>query len=95
VRALDLLDRADGGRCLNLGTGRGFSVREVIDAARRVTGREIRVQALPIREGDPPALVADAAKAGALFGFAPRFTAIDDIVASAWEWYGRRGWGRG
>jgi UDP-glucose-4-epimerase GalE len=94
VRALELLEKGPGGVRLNLGTGRGFSVREVIDAARRVTGREIPVRALPIREGDPPALVADPSRARELLGFSPRFTAIDDIVASAWEWYGRNGFTR-
>ena len=92
--ALELLDRGPGGHRLNLGTGRGFSVREVIEAARRVTGKEIPLQELPIRAGDPPALVADASRATALLGFAPRFARIDDIVASAWEWYGKNGFER-
>jgi UDP-glucose-4-epimerase GalE len=94
AKALELLDRAPGGRALNLGTGRGFSVREVIGAARRVTGKEIPAKELPIREGDPPSLVADASQARELLGFAPRYTAIDDIVASAWEWYGKNGFER-
>ena len=94
VAALELLGEAPGGHRLNLGTGRGFSVREVVDAARRVTGVEIPVKTLPIREGDPPALVADPSKAKQLLGFAPRLTRIDDIVASAWEWYGKNGFER-
>jgi UDP-arabinose 4-epimerase len=91
VAALDLLAAGPGGRALNLGTGRGSSVREVIEAARRVTGAEIPVRDLPIREGDPPALVADPAQARAVLGFAPRRSALDEIVAGAWEWYRRRG----
>lgn len=94
VRALGLLERSPGGHRLNLGTGRGFSVREVVDAAGRVTGREIPVKVLPIREGDPPALVADPSRAKELLGFSPRFTRIDDIVASAWEWYRKNGFER-
>ena len=94
VAALELLDRAPDGRIMNLGTGRGFSVREVVDAARRVTGREIPAKTLPIRAGDPPALVADASLAKKILGFAPRYTRIDDIVRTAWEWYGKNGFGR-
>jgi UDP-glucose-4-epimerase GalE len=91
VAALGLMEREPGGRALNLGTGRGFSVREVIDAARRVTGRDIPVVERPIREGDPPALVADASRARAELAWTPRHTDIDDIVGSAWEWYKERG----
>ena len=94
VQALELLGKAPGGFLLNLGTGRGFSVREVVDAAVRVTGREIPVKTLPIREGDPPALVADPSRARELLGFSPRFTRIDEIVASAWEWYRKNGFER-
>ncbi len=91
VRALELTAKKPGGRALNLGTGRGFSVREVIDAARRVTGKEIRFEAFPIREGDPPALVADPSKAKTELGFVPNHVEIDDIVNSAWEWYQENG----
>jgi UDP-glucose-4-epimerase GalE len=94
VLALELLDREPGGHRLNLGTGRGFSVREVVDAARRVTGKGIPVKALPIREGDPPSLVADPASARQILGFVPRFTTIDEIVASAWAWFGKNGFER-
>jgi UDP-glucose-4-epimerase GalE len=95
VAALGLLEREPGGRALNLGTGRGFSVREVIDAVERVAGRQIQVVEGPIRRGDPPALVADPSRARAALGFTPRHTDIDDIVGSAWEWYRQRGFGPG
>jgi UDP-glucose 4-epimerase len=71
---------------LNLGNGTGSSVLEVIDAARRVTGREVRVETSPRREGDPPRLVADARRAREVLGWRPRKANLEDIVRSAWEW---------
>ncbi len=71
----------------NLGIGRGYSVREVIEAARRVTGREIPVEYGPRRPGDPAVLFADATKIRRHLGFVPQHTEIEDIVASAWRWF--------
>jgi UDP-glucose 4-epimerase len=68
---------------LNLGLGRGYSVREVIDACRRVTGRKIVEVAGARREGDPPQLVADASAARRILGWSPRYTSLDEIVATA------------
>jgi UDP-glucose-4-epimerase GalE len=90
VRALDYLQRGGASTAINLGTGRAFSVREVIAAAERVTGRRIPVHEGPRRAGDPPVLVADATRARAVLGFAPRFTEIEPIVATAWRWHERR-----
>lgn len=70
----------------NLGTGRGYSVKQVVDAARRVTGREIRVELKPRRAGDPPSAVADASLAARELGWSARFRELDAIVASAWKW---------
>ncbi len=70
----------------NLGNGQGHSVTEVIDAARRVTGHPIPVRDDPPRAGDPPVLVADAARARAELGWTPRFAGIDTIIAHAWQW---------
>lgn len=70
----------------NLGNGLGHSVNEVIDAVRRVTGHPIPVQDDPPRAGDPPVLVADAARARAELGWTPRHADIDTIIAHAWQW---------
>ena len=71
----------------NLGTGRGFSVREVIAAAEQVTGRKIPVEESPRRPGDPPSLVADASKAKTGLGWQAQWTQIEDVVRSAWQWH--------
>lgn len=71
----------------NVGTGNGFSVREVIEAARRVTGRNIPVVEAPRRPGDPPRLVADPRKIKEELRWQPRWTEIDRIVESAWRWH--------
>ncbi len=71
----------------NLGNGEGFSVKEVIAACERVTGKSIPVIAKPRRAGDPPKLVAAAGKAVQELGWKPRFPRLDDIVATAWAWH--------
>jgi UDP-glucose 4-epimerase len=71
----------------NLGTGGGTSVREVIDACRRVTGRDISVVEKPRRPGDPPRLVAASEKARRELGWQPQFQDIDVIIESAWQWH--------
>jgi len=87
VLALDALDRAATPEVFNVGTGRGFSVREVLDACARVTGRQIRWQTAPRFPGDPPALVADPARIRQQLGWAPRYVEVEPIVASAWRWH--------
>jgi len=74
----------------NLGNGQGFTVREVIESARRVTGRAIAVEARARRAGDPAVLVASSEKIQRELGWRPQFAALDTIVASAWEWQQRR-----
>jgi len=71
----------------NLGSGKGYSVREVVAAARAVTGRAVPAAAAPRRPGDPPRLVAAADKARQLLGWKPRHTQLTDIVRSAWQWH--------
>jgi UDP-glucose 4-epimerase len=73
----------------NIGNGQGFTVLEVIESVRRVTGRPIAVEECPRREGDPAVLVASAEKIKAELGWKPKFPELDAIVASAWEWHQR------
>jgi UDP-glucose-4-epimerase GalE len=89
LQALDYLKRGGATTAVNLGTGRGFSVREVIAAAERVTSRRIPLREAARRAGDPPVLVADATRARTLLGFAPRFNEIEPIVETAWRWHKR------
>jgi UDP-glucose 4-epimerase len=72
---------------LNLGTGAGASVQEVIEAARRVTGHPIPARVVERRPGDPPALVADASLARKVLNWKPKYVGIEPIVASAWKWH--------
>jgi UDP-glucose 4-epimerase len=74
----------------NLGNGRGFSVREVIEATRRVTGHPIPAIEEPRRPGDPAILVAGAAKIAAELGWQPETAKLDEIIASAWTWHQHR-----
>ena len=71
----------------NLGTGNGFSVREVIDVVRKVTKRDIPEVVSPRRPGDPDRLVASAAKAKKILKWVPKYSNLDDIVESAWAWH--------
>ncbi|RRD67326.1 UDP-glucose 4-epimerase GalE [Comamonadaceae bacterium OH2310_COT-174] len=77
---------------LNLGNGQGFSVLEVIEAARQVTGRDITVHLEPRRPGDPARLVADSRLARELLGWQPRYTDLNTIIAHAWAWEQTHRW---
>ncbi len=74
----------------NLGNGKGFSVREVVESARRVTGHPIPVEEEPRRPGDPAVLIASYEKIGKELGWEPHYSQLDDIVASAWAWHQQR-----
>ncbi len=71
----------------NLGNGTGFSVKEVIEAAREVTGHEIPAEAAGRRPGDPARLIAGADKARNVLGWKPEYPDLKDIIASAWQWH--------
>jgi UDP-glucose 4-epimerase len=86
VRALEYLRRGGDSEFLNLGTGHGYSVLEVIEAARQATGRKIEIRMESPRAGDPPRLVADPAKAKKLLGWEPVKSGLRSIIGSAWEW---------
>ncbi|HZC43540.1 MAG TPA: UDP-glucose 4-epimerase GalE [Acidobacteriaceae bacterium] len=74
----------------NIGNGQGFSVREVVESVRRVTGHPIPVVEEPRRPGDPAVLVASSKRIMEELGWKPRFSALDDIVRSAWNWHQQR-----
>jgi len=74
----------------NLGNGQGFSVREVIESARRVTGHPIPAEVHPRRPGDPAVLVASSEKAIRELGWKPRYTQLDEILRTAWVWHQKR-----
>jgi UDP-arabinose 4-epimerase len=80
-----------GGKSLavNLGTGEGYSVRQVIDAAERITGRRVPRQEVARRAGDPPVLMADARLARKELGWVPRVSDLDSIIKTAWAWHCR------
>ena len=87
--ALNALEKR-GRLIYNIGNGQGFSVRQVIDSVRRVTGKPIAIEPQPRRPGDPAVLVASSEKIKRELGWSPSFADLDGIVASAWEWHQKR-----
>ncbi len=87
VRALDYL--LDGGEAtaVTLGTGHGYSVREVIAAVERVTGKRVPRREMPRRAGDPAVLIADPARARKLLGWIPTKSDLETIIHTAWTWH--------
>jgi UDP-glucose 4-epimerase len=90
LRALETEQAARDRLIFNLGNGKGFSVREVIESARRVTGHPIPAETHPRRPGDPAVLVASSEKAIRELGWKPRYAQLDDIVRTAWIWHQKR-----
>jgi len=74
----------------NIGNGVGFTVQEVIESARRVTGHAIPVEECPRRPGDPAVLIAGSEKIGRELGWTPAYSKLDDIIESAWKWHQQR-----
>lgn len=87
LKAIEFMVDHDGAHVFNLGNGKGFSVLELIAAARRVTGMAIAFERGPRRAGDPATLVAASTKSRAELGWSPKFANLDDIIASAWRWH--------
>ncbi|NDV61466.1 UDP-glucose 4-epimerase GalE [Puniceicoccales bacterium CK1056] len=85
ILALESLDA--GNRTYNLGNGKGFSVKEVIEAARKITGHPIPADIAPRRAGDPATLVAGSDKIKSELGWNPKFTDIESIIETAWKWH--------
>jgi UDP-arabinose 4-epimerase len=85
--ALRHLMTGKGSARFNLGNGKGYSVREVLDAVAKVAGRPVPAEFAPRRAGDPPALVGSSGKAVRELGWSPRYAALEAIVETAWKWH--------
>ena len=86
IRALDHLKNGGNSTHINLGNGLGFSVLEVIEAARKITRKTIEVKLEPRRAGDPARLIADAKKAFDVLGWKPEYANLEMILSAAWDW---------
>ncbi|OMF68746.1 UDP-glucose 4-epimerase GalE [Paenibacillus peoriae] len=87
VRAVNYLREGNDSNVFNLGNGQGFSVKEVIETARKVTGLDIPVVTEPRRAGDPAILVASSDKTRSVLGWSPARTQLEDIISGAWGWH--------
>lgn len=85
--ALEHLRNGGNSEFINLGNGNGYSVKEVVEAARKVTGKNIEAKIAPRRAGDPSRLVADATRAKEVLDWNPQFPEIEKIIESAWKWH--------
>ena len=87
ILAVDYLLAGNESNIFNLGNGKGFSVKEVIDVARKVTENEIPSIVAPKREGDPAVLIASSNKAKEILGWMPEYNSLEEIISSAWKWH--------
>ena len=87
ILAMEYLNKDGESNIFNLGNGVGFTVKEVIDTARKVTGHPIPAQTTPRRAGDPAQLVASSEKAKTILGWKPQYDDLETIIASAWKWH--------
>jgi len=87
VRALDYLKSGGAARAFNLGTGSGYSVRQVLDTVAAVTGLQMPARDAERRPGDPPSLVADPSDSTEVLGWKPEHSSLEEIVRTAWRWH--------
>ncbi|MFO3719996.1 UDP-glucose 4-epimerase GalE [Staphylococcus felis] len=87
ILALNYLKEGGESGAFNLGTNHGYSVKEILDAARKVTGEDIKATVAPRRAGDPSKLVASSEKAQTVLGWKPKHDDIHEIIRTAWEWH--------
>ncbi|EOH97215.1 UDP-glucose 4-epimerase [Enterococcus moraviensis ATCC BAA-383] len=87
IAALKYLQNGNESNIFNLGSNTGYSVKEMLEAARQVTGKEIPAKILPRRAGDPSKLVASSEKAKMILGWQPQVTEINQIIKTAWDWH--------
>jgi UDP-glucose 4-epimerase len=86
-RALEYLRKGNGSDIFNLGNGNGYSVKEVIETARKVTGHSILAEVKERRAGDPAILIASSEKAKNILGWKPQFDSLENIIEDAWRWH--------
>jgi UDP-glucose 4-epimerase len=91
VSAAEYLSDRNPSVAINLGNGTGYSVCEVVDTVQSITALNVPVVAAPRRQGDAPALVADADRAHTLLGWQPRYPDLRSIISTAWNWYSASG----
>ena len=89
VKALQFLKEQNRSEIFNLGVGKGTSVQEIYDAAKRISGVDIPAEYVARRPGDPVAVWADNSKAREMLGWQPQYT-LDDILRTAWQWYAKQ-----
>ena len=89
IKAVERLVNGNAGEglAMNLGTGSGLSVKQILDAIEKVTGRKLPYTLGPRRAGDPPSLVADASRAFEVLGWKPEHSSVEEIIRDAWNWY--------
>lgn len=87
IKALEKLFKTNESGIYNLGNGKGFSVKEVIEKAKKVTGKEFKVEIEARRNGDPSTLIASSEKAIKELGWKPKFNTLDKIIETAWNWH--------
>ncbi len=87
ILAVEYLRKGNESSIFNLGNGVGFTVKEVIDAACKVTNSPIKTEIVPRRAGDPASLIASSEKAQKILGWKPEYTDLEQIIATAWEWH--------
>jgi UDP-glucose 4-epimerase len=90
VLGLEYLLKGQDSAVFNLGNGNGFSVREVIDTATKITGKQIKVVECDRRAGDPPALIGSGDRAKQILGWKPKYPDLDNILTHAWAWHQKR-----
>jgi UDP-glucose 4-epimerase len=89
ICALEYLVKGGESDIFNCGYGHGYSVREVVNTAKKVTGIDFNVEEIGRRQGDPPALVADSSKIKQRLNWEPKYDDIEYIIKTAWQWEGK------
>ncbi|KAJ3220152.1 hypothetical protein HDU67_005476 [Dinochytrium kinnereticum] len=87
IGAIDYLVKTNESNRFNLGSGKGYTVKEIVDAARKVTGHPIPAEIKTRRPGDPDALIASSERAEKVLGWTRQYKSVEDIVSSAWRWH--------